>query len=68
MLVKTVREHANRFGQTRAKALGDTYDHPEPRILIETGYVVDAASEVAADAAAEVAPKKAPKGKATGEN
>ncbi|MDK2758646.1 MAG: hypothetical protein KYX66_18125 [Blastomonas fulva] len=62
MLVKTVREHANRFGivkedgSHRAKKLGDTYDHPDPRTLIETGFVVDAAK-----AAAEA--KKAPKDK-----
>lgn len=49
MLVKTVREHANRFGRAktdgshRQKKVGDEYNHPEPRTLIESGYVVDAA-------------------------
>lgn len=61
MLVKTVREHANRHGVVkedgshRAKKVGDTYDHPEPRTLIESGFVVDAA--VTAE------PKRAPKDK-----
>lgn len=55
MLVKTVREHANRFGivkedgSHRAKKVGDKYNHPDPRTLIDTGYVVDAA-QPAADA------------------
>lgn len=55
MLVKTVREHANRFGivkedgSHRAKKPGDTYNHPDPRTLIESGYVVDAAAAKAAE-------------------
>ncbi|MFN3819945.1 hypothetical protein [Blastomonas sp.] len=62
MLVKTVREHANRHGTVkeddshRVKKPGDTYNHPDPRTLIEAGFVVDAA-------AAEADAKKAPKGK-----
>lgn len=51
MLVKTVREHANRHGDVkedgshRAKKVDSTYEHPEPRTLIESGYVVDAAAK-----------------------
>ncbi|KPF76730.1 hypothetical protein IP68_02200 [Blastomonas sp. AAP25] len=62
MLVKTVREHANRHGVVkedgshRVKTVGATYEHPEPRTLIESGFVVDAAA-AAADA------KQASKGK-----
>ena len=66
MLVKTVREHANRFGivkeggSHRVKKLGDTYNHPDPRTLIETGYVVDAAKAKADEATAKKASKDAP--------
>lgn len=66
MLVKTVREHANRYGTPkedgshRAKKVDDTYEHPDPRTLIETGYVVDAARAKAAEAEAKKAPKDKP--------
>lgn len=66
MLVKTVREHANHFGivkedgSHRAKKPGDEYNHPDPRTLIETGYVVDAAKAKAAEAKAKKASKDAP--------
>lgn len=57
MLVKTVHEHANRYGKDRLKKVGDEYKHPDPQTLITTGFVVDAAK------AAEAEAKKAPKDK-----
>lgn len=58
MLVKTIREHANRFGDVkedgtgRLKTAGTEYEHPDPQTLIRTGFVVDAAKAKAATAAA----------------
>lgn len=65
MKVRTVREHANRYGEAkpdnshRAKKVDDLYEHPEPRTLIESGFVVDAAAAEPAEAQS----KKAAKGK-----
>lgn len=58
MLVKTLREHANRYGQKRCKKVGDSYEHPDPTTLIGTGFVVDAA----AGEEQEAAPAKPAKG------
>lgn len=58
MLVKTIREHANRFGDVkedgtgRLKTPGTEYNHPDPQTLIRTGFVVDAAKAKAEPAAA----------------
>lgn len=57
MLVKTIREHANRFGDVKEDGTGrlktpDTeYEHPDPQTLIRTGFVVDAAKAKAAASA-----------------
>ncbi|MFZ5667182.1 MAG: hypothetical protein ACOY7L_18355 [Pseudomonadota bacterium] len=53
MLVKTIREHANRFGDGRQKKVGDEYNHPDPQTLITTGFVVDSAKAKAEAAAAK---------------
>lgn len=69
MLVKTIREHANAYGQAKAdgshrpKKVGDVYEHPDPKILIASGFVVDAAKaqpeeDAAAAQEAETAPSK----------
>lgn len=55
MLVKTIREHANRFGKERLKKVGVEYNHPDPQTLITTGFVVDVAK---AKAEAPAAAKK----------
>lgn len=44
MRVKTMIEHANDHGDKRQKLPGDVYQHPEPSVLIGSGFVeVDAA-------------------------
>lgn len=58
MLVKTIREHANRFGKERLKKAGEEYDHPDPQTLIRTGFVVDAVEAKAEAAEAAAAAKK----------
>lgn len=68
MLVETIREHSNDYGEAKAdgshrpKKVGDVYEHPDPKILIASGFVVDAtdaqAEEDAAAQEAETAPSK----------
>ncbi|WP_446325501.1 hypothetical protein [Blastomonas sp. CACIA14H2] len=59
MLVKTIREHANRFGDGRQKKVGDEYNHPDPQTLITTGFVIDVAKAKAQEAAQAKAAKGA---------
>lgn len=59
MQVRTLREHSNAYGSSYGKAVGDTYDHPSPEVLIGRGILAEVKGPKSADTAPAPAKPKA---------